>query len=81
MHLLVSFEVSIRFECKEEYYSPFRCMFQPCAPLPALMEVPVCAGTSVCVLAAGQEQAATQVHCLWGSEGQVLHQINRVDSV
>lgn len=56
-------------------------MFQPCAPLPALMEVPVCAGTSVCVFAAGQEQAATQVHCLWGSEGQVLHQINRVDSV
>lgn len=42
-------------------------MFQPCAPRPALMEVPVCGGTSVCVLVAGQEQAATQVHCLWGS--------------
>lgn len=38
------------------------CVFQPCAPRHVPMEAPVCAGTSVCVLLAGPEQAATQVY-------------------
>lgn len=37
------------------------CVPQQCAPHPVPMEAPVCAGTSVCVLLDGREQAATQV--------------------
>lgn len=37
-------------------------VFQPCAPRLVPMEAPVCAGTSVCVLLAGLDLDATQVH-------------------
>lgn len=53
--------IAARTGCNEIHVG---CVFQPCAPRPVPMEVLVCAGTSVCVLLAGREQAATQVHHL-----------------